>query len=292
MERLFIGKDGCIKSGWQMILLYAIMNLTPFVVVIPINICLGMMIRVGLIQEEGLMSSYFYQALTLALCNIVNMIGIIYLFKLMNKKTVQDLGLTPLKKDYKDFLRGLGLGAMSVVIVIGINIVMGNMRLQEVQLTWDLGSGLILFISVGFIEEILVRGCFQQILYERHGIGWAIFIPSLLFSAMHFLNPNISYIAALNIALVGLVFGIMTYKTGNLWMAIGYHITWNYVQGNIFNSEVSGAYYGRGLISSVRVEDNLWNGGTFGIEGGFICTFILLITFLYFGFFYKKKNHI
>ncbi len=107
---------------------------------------------------------------------------------------------------------------------------------------------------------------------------------------MHFLNPNISYIAALNIALVGIVFGIMTYKSGNLWMAIGYHITWNYFQGNIFNSEVSGSAYGRGLIKSIRVEDNLLNGGAFGIEGGLICTLLLIITIIYFGFFYKKEK--
>lgn len=167
---------------------------------------------------------------------------------------------------------------------------MGTIRFNGVHITWDLLLGLILFISVGFVEEILVRGCFQHIIYYRHGIAWAIIIPSLIFSVMHFLNPNISYIAALNIALVGIVFGIMTYKSGNLWMAIGYHITWNYFQGNIFNIEVSGSAYGRGLIKSIRVEDNLLNGGAFGIEGGLICTLLLIITIIYFGFFCKKEK--
>lgn len=295
MKKLFIGPDGCIRSGWQIILLYLAMNIAQLAVIMLINIILGIIIGIQSIRGdvsgiEAFLTSYAYQSITIALCNLISIVAIIILFKVMNRKTTEDMGLTPVKRDYKDLLIGLLLGAASITLIIGINYIMGDTRFNGVHITWDLLLGLILFISVGFVEEILVRGCFQHIIYYRHGIAWAIIIPSLIFSVMHFLNPNISYIAALNIALVGIVFGIMTYKSGNLWMAIGYHITWNYFQGNIFNTEVSGSAYGRGLIKSIRVEDNLLNGGAFGIEGGLICTLLLIITIIYFGFFYKKKN--
>ncbi|MFQ9697530.1 MAG: lysostaphin resistance A-like protein [Zhenhengia sp.] len=295
MKKLFIGPDGCIRSGWQMILLYLAMNIAQLAIIMPINIILGIIIGIQSIRGdvsgiEAFLTSYAYQSISIALCNLISIVAIIILFKVMNRKTTEDMGLTPVKRDYKDLLIGLLLGAASITLIIGINYIMGDTRFNGVHITWDLILGLILFISVGFVEEILVRGCFQHIIYYRHGIAWAIIIPSLIFSVMHFLNPNISYIAALNIALVGIVFGIMTYKSGNLWMAIGYHITWNYFQGNIFNIEVSGSAYGRGLIKSIRVEDNLLNGGAFGIEGGLICTLLLIITIIYFGFFYKKEK--
>lgn len=295
MKKLFIGPDGCIRSGWQMILLYLVMNIAQLAIIMPINIILGIIIGIQSIRGdvsgiEAFLTSYAYQSITIALCNTISLVAIIILFKVMNRKTTEDMGLTPVKRDYKDLLIGLLLGAASITFIIGINYIMGDTHFNGVHITWDLLLGLILFISVGFVEEILVRGCFQHIIYYRHGIAWAIIIPSLIFSVMHFLNPNISYIAALNIALVGIVFGIMTYKSGNLWMAIGYHITWNYSQGNIFNIEVSGSAYGRGLIKSIRVEDNLLNGGAFGIEGGLICTLLLIITIIYFGFFYKKEK--
>lgn len=295
MKKLFIGPDGCIRSGWQMILLYLAMNIAQLAIIMPINIILGIIIGIQSIRGdvsgiEAFLTSYAYQSITIALCNLISIVAIIILFKVMNRKTTENMGLTPVKRDYKDLLIGLLLGAASITLIIGINYIMGDTRFNGVHITWDLLVGLILFISVGFVEEILVRGCFQHIIYYRHGIAWAIIIPSLIFSVMHFLNPNISYIAALNIALVGIVFGIMTYKSGNLWMAIGYHITWNYFQGNIFNIEVSGSAYGRGLIKSIRVEDNLLNGGAFGIEGGLICTLLLIITIIYFGFFYKKEK--
>lgn len=295
MKKLFIGPDGCIRSGWQMILFYLAMNIAQLAIIMPINIILGIIIGIQSIRGdvsgiEAFFTNYAYQSISIALCNLISIVAIIILFKVMNRKTTEDMGLTPVKRDYKDLLIGLLLGAASITLIIGINYIMGDTRFNGVHITWDLLLGLILFISVGFVEEILVRGCFQHIIYYRHGIAWAIIIPSLIFSVMHFLNPNISYIAALNIALVGIVFGIMTYKSGNLWMAIGYHITWNYFQGNIFNIEVSGSAYGRGLIKSIRVEDNLLNGGAFGIEGGLICTLLLIITIIYFGFFYKKEK--
>lgn len=295
MKKLFIGPDGCIRSGWQMILLYLAMNIAQLAIIMPINIILGIIIGIQSIRGdvsgiEAFLTNYAYQSISITLCNLISIVAIIILFKVMNRKTTEDMGLTPVKRDYKDLLIGLLLGAASITLIIGINYIMGDTRFNGVHITWDLLLGLILFISVGFVEEILVRGCFQHIIYYRHGIAWAIIIPSLIFSVMHFLNPNISYIAALNIALVGIVFGIMTYKSGNLWMAIGYHITWNYFQGNIFNIEVSGSAYGRGLIKSIRVEDNLLNGGAFGIEGGLICTLLLIITIIYFGFFYKKEK--
>ncbi|MBU3812127.1 MAG: CPBP family intramembrane metalloprotease [Candidatus Niameybacter stercoravium] len=295
MKKLFIGPDGCIRSGWQMILLYLGMNIAQLAVIMPINIILGIIIGIQSIRGdvsgiEAFLTSYAFQSITIAICNIISIVAIIILFKVMNRKTTEDMGLTPVKRDYKDLIIGLLLGAASIIIIIGTNYIMGDTHFNGVHITWDLLLGLILFISVGFVEEILVRGCFQHIIYYRHGIAWAIMIPSLIFSVMHFLNPNISYIAALNIALVGIVFGIMTYKSGNIWMAIGYHITWNYFQGNIFNIEVSGSAYGRGLIESIRVEDNLLNGGAFGIEGGLICTLLLIITIIYFGFFYKKEK--
>lgn len=295
MKKLFIGPDGCIRSGWQMILLYLAMNIAQLAIIMPINIILGIIIGIQSIRGdvsgiEAFLTNYAYQSISIALCNLISIVAIIILFKVMNRKTTEDMGLTPVKRDYKDLLIGLLLGAASITLIIGINYIMGDTRFNGVHITWDLLLGLILFISVGFVEEILVRGCFQHIIYYRHGIAWAIIIPSLIFSVMHFLNPNISYIAALNIALVGIVFGIMTYKSGNLWMAIGYHITWNYFQGNIFNIEVSGSAYGRGLIKSIRVENNLLNGGAFGIEGGLICTLLLIITIIYFGFFYKKEK--
>ena len=295
MKKLFIGSDGCIRSGLQMVLLYVGMNIAQLAILLPINIVLGMILGIQAVHTDisrlqTFFTSYTFQSIFMILCNLISIGMVIILFKVMNKRQAKDMGLTPIQKDYKDLIIGLILGAASISIIIFIYYVIGDVQFKGIHITSDLIVGLLFFITVGLIEEILVRGCFQHIIYYRHSIAWAIMIPSLIFSVMHFFNPNISYIAALNIALVGIVFGLMTYKSGNLWMAIGYHITWNYFQGNIFNIEVSGTTHGTALIESIRVQDTLLNGGAFGIEGGLICTALLTLTMIYFGFFYKKKN--
>ncbi len=170
MKKLFIGPDGCIRSGWQMILLYLAMNIAQLAVIMPINIILGIIIGIQSTRGDvsgigAFLTSYAYQSITIALCNLISLVAIIILFKAMNRKTTEDMGLTPVKRDYKDLLIGLLLGAASITLIIGINYIMGDTRFNGVHITWDLLLGLILFISVGFVEEILVRGCFQHIIY-------------------------------------------------------------------------------------------------------------------------------
>ncbi|MGH4119264.1 CPBP family intramembrane glutamic endopeptidase [Clostridium sp.] len=62
----------------------------------------------------------------------------------------------------------------------------------------------------------------------------------MIFSVMHSLNPSMSIISYLNLFLVALLFAYMFLKSNNFWLPIGYHITWNYFQGNIFGFQVSG----------------------------------------------------
>ena len=57
--------------------------------------------------------------------------------------------------------------------------------------------------------------------------------------------------------------GYLFMKTKNIWMCIGYHITWNYFQGDIFGFLVS-----RNVTDSIytikTISPNIINGGSFG----------------------------
>ena len=73
-------------------------------------------------------------------------------------------------------------------------------------------------------------------------------------------------------------------------MPIGFHITWNYFQGNIWGFLVSGTV-AEGSMYQVKVlEENLINGGAFGPEGGLIVTGILVLTFIFVMYYYRNNS--
>ena len=102
-------------------------------------------------------------------------------------------------------------------------------------------------------------------------------------------NDAFSLIPFINIVLAGLLFGYMFIRSGSIWMPIGYHITWNYVQGNVFGFRVSGMEV-QGLITTRYAQDNIINGGAFGPEGGVIDTIVILLGFLFVWWYYRKSR--
>ncbi|HHY80465.1 MAG TPA: CPBP family intramembrane metalloprotease [Thermoanaerobacter sp.] len=146
------------------------------------------------------------------------------------------------------------------------------------------------FILVGLEEELMSRGYFINALNQMGKPWLSVLISSIIFSLMHILNPNIVFLGLLNIFLIGVLFSYMYLKTGNLWMPIGYHISWNYFQGYIFGFNVSGNAI-RGIYNAFP-KNNFLSGGDFGLEGGIIATLVILITFLILYYYFERYRKV
>jgi len=147
---------------------------------------------------------------------------------------------------------------------------------------------LIFFILAGFGEELFFRGYPFQTLVESIKAPAAVVIMSVVFSAAHSMNPNISTLALLNIFLAGVWLSIAYLKTRTLWLPAGLHISWNFFQGTIFSYPVSGQVLdGRSLFDTSISGPPLLTGGEFGPEGGLITTVVLIIGTMYI---YKSKS--
>jgi hypothetical protein len=127
---------------------------------------------------------------------------------------------------------------------------------------------LVLFILAGASEEIMFRGYILQNLREWPGTFWAVVFSSILFGLVHGLNPHFNLFAALNIALAGLAFCYAYLITGNLWLPLAYHFSWNFFQGAVFSFPVSGMISGGLLLTQVSQAGSAITGGAFGPEGG------------------------
>ncbi|MEW9671538.1 CPBP family intramembrane glutamic endopeptidase [Ammoniphilus sp. 3BR4] len=152
---------------------------------------------------------------------------------------------------------------------------------------------MLLYVLVGFSEELFFRGYVMRTL-ESTGYRKPIiyFVSAILFSIVHGANPNVSLIGLLNVGLVGLLFAYMFDITENLWMPIGYHITWNYFQGAVFGFPVS-ALKLEGLYQTEIIKGKEWlSGGEFGPEAGILATLLILANYVFIKFMIKKQRSV
>jgi membrane protease YdiL (CAAX protease family) len=108
-----------------------------------------------------------------------------------------------------------------------------------------------------------------------------VIISSLVFAVLHSLNPNLSPVAILNLALFGLFTALYALYERGLWGVFSLHSVWNWAQGNLLGFEVSGmAPPGGTLFDLMEVGPDIITGGPFGPEGGLSVTAVLIISCL------------
>lgn len=213
------------------------------------------------------------------------------LWRFVNKGSLKELGF---RGPLKDLAFGLVLGAISIAVIFFILLASGNVTLVNSLMKPDFSvyslSFLVLFILVGFSEEIFFRGYVMSTMEGRGNPKWLIYVVSaVIFSLAHGMNPNVSILGLVNIALVGVLFAYMFDATKSLWLPIGYHITWNYFQGNVFGFAVSGTTPHGMYAISAENGNALLTGGAFGLEGGVLATLLIVLGFFATRMYVKMK---
>lgn len=295
---MFKNQSGQVRAGWLILFAFIIMFVGQMIFSFP-----GMFILMSVELAEN--SLEFHLDITEALESqpwialliqgggtLGGLIATMLVWTLINKQLLRQLGF---RGSIVDFLFGLFLGAISITLIFFILLFTNNIQMlnsfNEPQFSVLTISFLILFILVGFFEETFFRGYVMQTMASRGNNKWLIYIASaLIFSLVHGLNPNVSLIGLINIALVGILFAYMFDVTKSLWLPIGYHITWNYFQGGIFGFAVSGvAPHGIYRISIAEGND-LLTGGAFGLEGGLLATLFIILGLFVTNIYAKGKN--
>jgi membrane protease YdiL (CAAX protease family) len=289
MKKVFINRFGQLRSGWKICIVLAasfgfqlLLGMFVGIALTVAAVALGkfdLQNSASIVDANNPVTNYIFQ-----LVGIVTMIIAVYMIlRLIDKKRFKDAGVVGLKKGARHLGFGLILGAVSMTVIFAVLLLTKNISLTnsfiQPNFSWSTLSGLILFILVGFEEEFFSRGYCMMVL-QQTGKRWVmVFVSALIFSLLHVGNSNVKIFGLVNIFLVGVLFAYMVIKTNNIWMAIGYHITWNYFQGNIFGFPVSGME-SNGLFGIEVLKDNLLTGGAFGPEAGILTTAVILIGLL------------
>jgi membrane protease YdiL (CAAX protease family) len=130
--------------------------------------------------------------------------------------------------------------------------------------------------SIG--EELLLRGVVLQQLRRGFNTPVAVLLTGGVFGLLHIGNPNANLAATVNIVVVGLWFGAMVWCTGSLWASIGLHVTWNWFEGFVFGTPVSGLLPATSLFAVFPGGGPFFNGGLFGPEAAWVTTVVLFVA--------------
>lgn len=120
----------------------------------------------------------------------------------------------------------------------------------------------------------------------------AILLTAIAFGLAHLANPGASAASALGNALGGLIYGYAFVMSGRIWLPVGLHFAWNFVQGPVLGFPVSGLSMG-GLQQIHDLGPAWLTGGSYGPEAGLIGILfrfvVLALVFLYVSFGHNRN---
>jgi hypothetical protein len=145
---------------------------------------------------------------------------ILAIFTIKKLKIVELSGLSQQMKLQNKFLILIPL----YLVIIGVFSLLGT-DLSSISII-DLILLSLAMLSVGFVEEFIFRGILQSVFlkkyaHRKNGILIGIFLPAVLFGALHLLNLKMSNIAAsigqvVYAFFIGAAFGAILLKTNKL----------------------------------------------------------------------------
>ncbi len=127
-------------------------------------------------------------------------------------------------------------------------------------------------------EEVLCRAFVYQRLRRAYGSPVvAIVGNSVLFGALHLLNPGVSALAIANIVICGVLFSLTVYYFDSFWCAAAIHTAWNFTQNIIFGLPNSGNVmpYSVFKLDAGSATASFAYDPAFGIEGTVLSGIVL-----------------
>lgn len=302
MKFVFINSNKQLRSGWKIAAVMAAYILASIVIMTFAGMAAGiilLILRGGTVNARGmsanitkLMNENPYMEAATQIADFAILMIVIYIFlRIFEKKGFGHIGFTKARSNSRQLIFGLLMGALSMTIIFLVLLLTGNITLRSAkpQFTVSALTGIVSFVLVGIKEEALSRGYCITVLNQMKKPWLSVLISSLIFSSLHIFNSNVKIFGLINIALVGILFGYMFIKTSSLWMPIGYHITWNYFQGNVFGFPVSGGSH-QGIFTLSEFNDNILTGGKFGPEAGILTTIVIIIGLIVIWRFFRSAK--
>lgn len=122
------------------------------------------------------------------------------------------------------------------------------------------------------LEELLFRVIVFAILEEIVGSFFAIVTSAAAFGLAHIANPGATPLAIFALSIeAGVMLALAYMLTRTVWMAVGIHAGWNFVQGFVLGARNSGQQHPESYFRTTFAGPDHLTGGAFGLEGSLVC---------------------
>jgi len=184
--------------------------------------------------------------------------------RFIERREVTELSLPGAGREWAlGALVGVGLYTGCVLLLM----LFGMFRIEGLNPLAVMVPAIAMAVKSSVFEELLFRGVLFRSVEDMAGSWIAIVVSSLVFGLLHLINPGATLAGAIYISIeAGLLLAAAYLLTRRLWIAMGFHFAWNYVQSAVFSGVVSGGVSLPGLFRDKIEGPSFFTGGSFGME--------------------------
>jgi membrane protease YdiL (CAAX protease family) len=272
---VFFGPNG-LRAGWRILIFLALVMTIGFLLgrITPLQHFIqslgvkGTLTPLATIAGEGI--------------SVLLVIVVAAIMTIIEKRSFADYGLPMNQAFGKRFWQGLPLGfAMLSLLLAAIwalhgfsltGLAVSGATAVKYGLLWAPG-----LFFVGVFEEFTFRGYLQDALGSGIGFWPAALILAVAFGALHMGNSGEAAFGAVMAGSFGLLEAFALRRTGNLWLPIGMHASWDWGETYFYGVPDSGLT-ATGHLMNASFHGARWlTGGSVGPEGSWLVFPVLLI---------------
>ncbi len=183
------------------------------------------------------------------------------------------LGVALDRRPALDTLAGIAITTAAIIGIFAVELGAGGIHATHTVFDSQAALTVGLFlVGNALIDETVMRGMLVSGLSIALGGRpfVAVLIGGVLFGMTHMFFDGASALSVLSNGLGGVIYGLAFVLTGRIWLGVGLHFAWNFVQGPILGFTLSGHDLGGGMFRIIDLGPEWLTGTPYGPEGGVI----------------------
>lgn len=279
VKKAFVGRNG-IRAAWRLLIFLVILG--------------ALIAGVGAVSTLFANGKPYVPPFTAA--GVCVSEGVIFFLVLMASwimskiegRTIADYGLPARQAFRGNFWLGIVIGFLSITALLATmrlrgvfyfgTIALHGAEIAKYAALWGLA-----FLFTGLLEEFMFRGYALFTLTTGITFWPAAILLSTAFGFVHRSNPGENSLGAFTAGAAGFLFCLILRRTGDLWMAIGFHAAWDWGETYFYGVADSGLIAPGHLFNSKLAPQPVWlTGGSVGPEGSWLCLALLVLLWIVF----------